>query len=177
MTGNKRLGHLLMWAGFVASAFVATSRTGNVDWLAYSLTAAVGVVGVVLLRLKDRGGADSQQQAHETVEHLAGVLQQLAEKLSQLRAERETLDVYDVRHRIDGDLAANLRAFADQRETISKAYSLQLYAEVMNRFAAGERNINRAWSASADGYIDEVWVCLERAESLIAEGLQTLRGR
>ena len=105
------------------------------------------------------------------------MLQQLAEKLSQLRAEKETLDVYDVRHRIDGDLAANLRAFADQRETISQAYSLQLYAEVMNRFAAGERNINRAWSASADGYIDEVWVCLERAESLMREGLQILQGR
>ena len=27
MTGGKRLGHLLMWAGFVTSAFVATSRT------------------------------------------------------------------------------------------------------------------------------------------------------
>ena len=177
MTGSKRLGHLLMWAGFVTSAFVATSRTEAVDWLAYSLTAAVGVVGVVLLRLKDRGGADSHQQAHETVEHLAGVLQQLADKLSQLRAEKETLDVYDVRHRIDGDLAANLRAFADQRETISEAYSLQLYAEVMNRFAAGERNINRAWSASADGYVDEVWICLKRAESLMREGLEALRAR
>ena len=42
MTGGKRLGHLLMWAGFVTSAFVATSRTEAVDWLAYSLTAAVG---------------------------------------------------------------------------------------------------------------------------------------
>ena len=86
-----------------------------------SFTAAVAVAGFVLLRRKERGGADSQQQAHETVEHLEAVLQQLAEKLSQLRAEKETLDVYDVRLRIDGDLAANLRAFADQSETIQQA--------------------------------------------------------
>ena len=177
MTGSKRLGHLLMWAGFVTSAFVATSRTESVDWLIYSITAGVGVVGVVLLRMKDRGGADSHQQAHETVEHLEAVLQQLAEKLSQLRAEKETLDVYEVRHRIDSDLAADLRDFADERETIAAAYNLQLYADVMNKFAAGERNINRAWSASADGYVDEVWISLKRAESLMREGLEALRAR
>ena len=175
MSGGKRLGHVLMWAGFVASAFVASSRTDNVDWLTYSLTAGVGVVGVVLLRMRDRANADSDRKAHETVGHLTKVLQQLLDKLAQLRAERETVDVYDVRHRIDSDLAGDLRDFADEREAISEAHSLKLYADVMNHFAAGERNINRAWSASADGYIDEVWICLERAESLMGEGLGLLR--
>ena len=36
------------------------------------------------------------------------------------------------------------------------AFGMTAYAEVMSRFAAGERLLNRAWSASADGYLDEV---------------------
>jgi hypothetical protein len=40
---------------------------------------------------------------------------------------------------------------------------LQNYADVMSAFAAGERYINRVWSASTDGYVDEVRSYLERA--------------
>jgi hypothetical protein len=33
----------------------------------------------------------------------------------------------------------------------------------MSNFAAGERYINRVWSASTDGYVDEVNLYLDRA--------------
>ena len=35
-------------------------------------------------------------------------------------------------------------------------FGMQNYADVMSNFAAGERYINRVWSASTDGYVDEV---------------------
>ena len=35
----------------------------------------------------------------------------------------------------------------------------------MNEFAAGERYINRAWSASVDGYIDETLTYVTKARS------------
>ncbi len=43
----------------------------------------------------------------------------------------------------------------------------------MSAFAAGERYINRVWSASTDGYEDEVRRYLERAlnQFIDAEGL------
>ena len=41
--------------------------------------------------------------------------------------------------------------------------SLQAYAEVMNEFAAGERYLNRVWSASVDGYIDEIKTYMGKA--------------
>jgi len=42
-------------------------------------------------------------------------------------------------------------------------FGLQSYADVMGAFAAGERYINRVWSASTDGYVDEVYNYLDRA--------------
>jgi len=42
-------------------------------------------------------------------------------------------------------------------------YGLQSYADLMSAFACGERYVNRAWSASADGYIDEVRASLDTA--------------
>ena len=46
-------------------------------------------------------------------------------------------------------------------------FGLEAYARVMTRFASAERNINRAWSASADGYRDEVVRCLHDAANLL----------
>jgi hypothetical protein len=42
-------------------------------------------------------------------------------------------------------------------------FGMQNYADVMSNFAAGERYINRVWSASTDGYVDEVNMYIDRA--------------
>ena len=49
-------------------------------------------------------------------------------------------------------------------------FGIQNYADVMSNFAAGERYINRVWSASTDGYVDEVREYLERAHRQFIEG-------
>jgi hypothetical protein len=41
----------------------------------------------------------------------------------------------------------------------------------MSHFAAGERYLNRVWSASADGYIDEVNTYLDKAQEQFVEAL------
>jgi hypothetical protein len=51
-------------------------------------------------------------------------------------------------------------------------FGIQNYADVMSNFAAGERYINRVWSASTDGYVDEVHKYLERARAQFTEGQQ-----
>jgi len=48
-------------------------------------------------------------------------------------------------------------------------FGLQSYADVMSAFAAGERYINRVWSASTVGYVDEVRSYLERATQQFRE--------
>jgi hypothetical protein len=46
----------------------------------------------------------------------------------------------------------------------------------MNYFATAERYLNRVWSASADGYIDEIVEYMEKSEKQFEEALDTLRG-
>lgn len=48
-------------------------------------------------------------------------------------------------------------------------FGLQSNADVMSAFAAGERYINRVWSASTDGYVDEVRNYLNRATEQFRE--------
>ena len=48
-------------------------------------------------------------------------------------------------------------------------FGLQPYADIMSAFAAGERYINRVWSASTDGYVDEVKMYLTKAHDQFIE--------
>ncbi len=67
--------------------------------------------------------------------------------------------------------ADDLNTFIEARESIAHSYGLAAYADVMNCFTAGERYLNRVWSASADGYIDEINDYLEKACDQFATSL------
>ena len=69
----------------------------------------------------------------------------------------------ELRDWIDQKLRTDLRRFADARESMIHLFGLQVYADIMSSFAAGERYINRVWSASADGYDGEAAKYLEKA--------------
>jgi hypothetical protein len=62
----------------------------------------------------------------------------------------------------------------DARESIAHRHGLAVYGEIMSSFAAGERYLNRVWSASADGYIDEVNTYIEKAREQFAESLDKI---
>jgi hypothetical protein len=95
--------------------------------------------------------------------------------VTKLDAEKEQIDTYDMRHRIDDSLPMDLETFVEARESIAHVHGLQAYADVMSSFAAGERYLNRVWSASADGYVDEVNEYIGRAREQFEESLGILR--
>jgi hypothetical protein len=158
-----------MWIGFIAAAFVSTRQLDAIAWGWYAATGIVAVAGVVILR-RTAGAAASDT---ETVRANIGVLESSARKIVEgitaLNRGRGEINVYDVHGRIDAELAAEFAGFADARESMIHAIGLQEYADVMGNFARAERLVNRAWSASADGYVDEVWSCLAAAEEAMGE--------
>jgi hypothetical protein len=79
-----------------------------------------------------------------------------------------------LRDRIDTGLRPDLIRFADARESMVHLFGLQTYADIMTHFAAGERYINRVWSASADGYDEEAARYLGRAEEQFADAQRQL---
>ncbi|HTX66388.1 MAG TPA: hypothetical protein VMD31_11495 [Opitutaceae bacterium] len=76
---------------------------------------------------------------------------------------RRTLEVLtDVQERLVPDFIA-------LRPVLTARLGLGGYARLMDRFAAGERQLNRAWSAAADEIEPEVVDCLHCGGELLAE--------
>jgi hypothetical protein len=107
---------------------------------------------------------------------LEGSLDRIVEKAARLDTAKESLDVYEVRHKIDELFMEDLDIFVQARESIGHAHGLQAYADVMSHFATGERYLNRSWSASTDGYIEEVHTYIGRAREQFQQALELLRG-
>ncbi len=68
-------------------------------------------------------------------------------------------------------------AFIDARTRLVARLGLGGYAELMDRFAAAERQINRAWSAAADHAMYESMPALDTAAGLLAEARPLLNPR
>lgn len=171
----RNLGHVLMWLGFLATAFVAMQQSDQINWTKYVFTGMVGIAGVVLLR---RTAGAAAKQTHVVQSNLATLEKTLSEALDavkQMNATKDDIYVYDVHGRIDAEVASQMADFADARESMIHGIGLAEYAEVMDHFARGERFLNRAWSASADGYINEVWSSMDRCESELRIADETLR--
>jgi len=177
----RNSGHVLLWVGIVGGSFIAVRDPAAVDWAAYAALCAVALLGVVLLRRTARAAAGQGEQIERRMDALQKALVEADDTLAALRqhvgdddeAAAPDLDVYAVRDRLDAELAASLATFADGREAMIPAFGMTTYGEVMTRFAAAERLVNRTWSASADGYIDEVRLCLGQASQLMSEARQT----
>ncbi len=172
---TKRAGMLLVTLGFLAAAWVGVQDDTTIAWGPFAIASFVGVLGVVLARRGVRAEAEHAETVATNIETIRQSLENLAEKVARLNREQETTWVYDVHGRIDELLLDDIRAFVDARETIAVRWGLQAYADVMSHFAAGERYINRVWSASADGYVDEVAEYLQRAEEQFAATLAEYR--
>jgi hypothetical protein len=76
---------------------------------------------------------------------------------------------------VDELFLEDLTSFVEARESIAHIYGLNAYGEVMSCFAAGERYLNRVWSASADGYIDEVNTYIDKAREQFVDSLEKMR--
>jgi len=103
------------------------------------------------------------------IQILGASLENVCQNLEAICARGDDLPVYEARFEIDRLFRDDLSRFAEARESMIHVFGMQNYADVMSNFAAGERYINRVWSASTDGYVDEVRMYLERAREQFRE--------
>jgi len=154
---------------------VEAAEDSAVKWAWYVPALALGVAGVVMIRTEEARHKKTEHHVAANIEAVQGSLERIAAKIEKLNAEKDSIDTYDMRHRVDELFAEDLEMFVDARESIAHRYGLAAYGNVMSSFAAGERYLNRVWSASADGYIDEVNEYLEKAKDQFAESLTLVR--
>jgi len=171
----RSAGYLMITAGFLLGTLAAVQTPENlVELKWYGPALVLGIVGVVLARTAARGGARAKETVTQNLSVLHESLARIVDNAERLDAEKANLDPYEVHRRIDELFREDLTLFADARETIGHAYGLSSFAAVMNEFAAGERYLNRVWSSSIDGWIDEVQLYLGRARDQFRIALETL---
>lgn len=170
------MAFFVFFVGTMTAAFAAVRLSDAVEWPLFALGFACAILGTVGMRVVRRRDAARETRTDAEVETLLGEMGMLRRGLATLVSNLRDADVYEVHRRIDAELLSPLEAFAEARESIRDHFGVDAFAQVMDPFAVGERALNRAWSASADGYIDEVRTAMGRAERSFERAEQTLKG-
>lgn len=168
-------GQLLLWIGFFGAAFCTVYSLENegspwqtIHWPVYLALMAVGWGGVAILRM---GRSAQRKKVAESSVGLESVLEKLKEcstQLDSLLACRiDQLTCEEVLEITDSKLVPVMAAFAEDRMIIHHRLGTNAYSAIMTEFASGERYLNRAWSAAADGYVDEVKDSVQHASTFL----------
>ncbi len=190
---RKIVGQILLWLGFLAGSLVTVMNIEvkpvppadgspvdpwaiwqTINWQWYGAAFAVCLVGVVLIRLHKRQSGGKTEATTASLSEIRQALGRLVGNLERLHQDIEQLAPSEITRFIDEELADDFRTFADGRESMIAEYGLQKFADVMSLFAAGERAVNRAWSAAADGYVDEAATCIERGSAMLRKAQEEL---
>jgi hypothetical protein len=159
----RTLGFGLLVAGFLAGAYFASLDPVVTDWWRFVPSVAVAIAGVAILRVQQRLAATSSEKLSGDREILFTSLDNIVSNLDGLQRDRAALPAYELRFEVDRLFRDDLFRFADARGALVHLFGLQQYADIMSEFAAGERYLNRVWSASADGYADEASAYIDKA--------------
>jgi len=165
----------MVTVGFIAAALASVVDENAVRWLWYVPALMVGAAGVAAIRINEGRQTKTEHHVASRIETVEKSLERIATNIRKLNTDKHSINTYDMRHRIDELFVEDLEMFVDARESIGHRYGLAAYGEVMSGFAAGERYLNRVWSASADGYIDEVNSYLDKAQEQFVESLDKIR--
>ena len=166
---TKTISLLVIMAAFLAGAFISVLDPTQINWTWFVPVLGVGLVALYIYRKAHHVEAKASHRLSGNLQILETSLANILGNLETLNADSENLPVYEARFEIDRLLREDLNHFANARESMKHVFGLQNYADVMSAFAAGERYINRVWSASTDGYVEEVRSYLERATQQFRE--------
>lgn len=171
----KQIGYFLLAAGFLGGAFATSLDVQEVDWTFFAVSALAAVIGLVIVKRQASAIARSETVLELNRSELQESIHNIVRDLNELN-DTAKKQGSQLRDKIDLELRNDLRRFADARESMVHLFGLQTYADIMSSFAAGERYINRVWSASADGYDEEATTYLRKAASQFVEA-EALLGR
>ena len=171
----RKIGYILVWGCFLGASLVAVLEARHVNWAYFLPVFFGGFIGITLIRVGTKQEEQSSHRIDANIQTIHKSLQGIVTTVGQLNADKMNINTYDMRHKIDELVLKDIDDFVEARETIGHKYGLQHYADVMSHFAAGERYLNRVWSCSADGYIDEVYEYMDRSLVQFTEALEQLK--
>ncbi|MFK7769282.1 MAG: hypothetical protein AB8B55_18820 [Mariniblastus sp.] len=174
MNGQIIVGQVLLWAGFLSGSLASVfqiksvpNEWSTINWPWFIASIVIGAIGIAIFRAGRKSSADQGEKIQAEYKTLKPTIERLAKSVANLKHDLPNLAPTQITAQIDSTCAEDFNAFVEARESIIGEKGLPEYANVMTEFAAAERAVNRAWSAGADGYVDEVESCLTRAGNLL----------
>jgi len=175
---KRILAFALITAGTVGAAIgVAQTDPGtegftstfqwNIPVTGISLLALLA--GVLVLRAVARAEREDAAEGGADLDVLRGAASDLADQVQAVQDDLDSLETPALHHRIDAITAGPAADFDEHCRALADAFGMSAYARVMTVYAPAERSLNRAWSASADGYPEEASACVRRAAPVLAE--------
>jgi hypothetical protein len=159
----KNISFLLVVLTFLAGAFLTSLDKDHVNWMYFIPVLVVGFVSALLFQKHSNAEAKQGHVLEGNKKILTESLNNIIKNLSELNGRKDKVPTYDMRFEIDKLFREDLLNFADARDSMKHLFGIQHFADIMSSFAAGERYINRVWSASTDGYVDEVMMYVEKS--------------
>ena len=154
-----------------ARTLVSADPWRKINWLLFSIFASVGWVGVVLLRIAKVSGRAKSIDKQADLLGVVATLREATAGVKELDENLPLLSCEEVLQIIDERLAPKLTSFADDRQVLADQLGISAYTQIMTEFASGERYLNRAWSAAADGYVDEVVTAVGNAKTFLNDAI------
>ncbi|MCD6392427.1 MAG: hypothetical protein J7M40_02860, partial [Planctomycetes bacterium] len=109
----KTIGLVLITVGFLAGALVAVVDEEQVNWFFFSASICVGIVGVGIVRFGRRKQTHAEGKLTSNMQEITSILERIVDGTTRLNTEKDSIDTYDMRHRIDETIAVEILAFAD----------------------------------------------------------------
>ncbi|TVQ32074.1 MAG: hypothetical protein EA376_07050 [Phycisphaeraceae bacterium] len=145
---------LVAVAGLLGGAFVVRSETNR-------------QVAEAAAKTKAEGAGAATLSPEETLAEIRRIIESLQRDLPGAANDEARMEM--IVERLDEVQRVHSVAFVDARAQLVGRLGLSGYAGLMDRFAAMERQVNRCWSAAADGVFFEAQDCLDRAHELLGE--------
>jgi hypothetical protein len=167
----RHLGLALIALGFLGGCLIAVLDPAEIAWGYFVPALVLGIAGVILVQLSIKREATGGGMLESNIEDLAAALAKLVTASRALEQEKLTIDLFDIPARIEASFPEDINAFVEVRDAMTHTWGTQVYGEIMSHFAAGERYLNRVWSAASDGYIDEAHEYIGRSREQFEEAL------
>jgi hypothetical protein len=171
----KNTGYLLITIGFIAASYVTVIDVLEVNWTYFVVMVAISVIGIFMVRSTEKQETFHEETLISNMKTIEESLELIVKDVKRIRSEINQENPQEVHSKIDENLPAHLETFVDSRKTIGHVHGLEKYANVMNYFATAERYLNRVWSASTDGYIDEINMYIVKSEEQFEFALDAVK--
>lgn len=170
------LGTLVATMGVAKTDPSVDGFTSTLQWNAgfVSVGLLALAVGILLLRQDRAAQRATAVGASGSLAALTVAAEAAAAGVEALTLQAVDMDLASLHAAVDGLVSGPVADFVEQRGALADAHGQRRFAEVMGAFSPAERQLNRAWSASADGYQDEAVASLRRAAPGFAEARERL---